>query len=400
MTTTPLSWLANVSPERRLLLGLLLLVTCLYSLLARDSYCGDFRAYYVAAQASHAGLDPYVNNVNVNERYADQDWLEQDSRFIYPPSSLFLFAPLGHLSYRLAKVVFATGMALLMAGILFALSGRYPRASWIALGLFLSLPMAANVDNGQVDILIFALVLAAFFASKPWLGGVCLGIAIAVKFSPVLVLLWLFLNRRFATALWSIGVSGALSLLAARWWGIGMYREFLHHLRSHLAPHPHLLTHTFHDGVMILGRFVIMGTSTYSMHYFYGTRQNPLLVLGSSAGMAGLLIVSAFVTWLRLSPRGHGLPQDASFYLFLVAALFANTLLWPAGLVACFPLTMLLVQRSRTPIAHGLLLLLPFYAPIEFIANRRFLFWLFAAAWCFWNQSSEQQKSLHQEALA
>ena len=111
--------------QRNALAGMLLLLCCLYSLLARDTYGSDFRAYYVAAQAAHAGLDPYLNQVNVSEQYADRDWLEVNSRFIYPPSSLLLFAPFARLPYRVAKVVWGTGMALLMAALLLALCQRY-----------------------------------------------------------------------------------------------------------------------------------------------------------------------------------------------------------------------------------------------------------------------------------
>jgi len=73
-----------------------------------------------------------------------------------------------------------------------------------------------------------------------------------------------------------------------------------------------------------------------------------------------------------------------------VVALFANSLLWPAGLIACFPLTLLLVDRSHLPVRHGLILLLPFFLPIEFVANRRFLLWLIAAGFCLWQTRREQ----------
>ena len=403
MNASTHDWLRGVTPDRRLLLGLLLLVTCLYSLLARDGYLGDFRAYYVAGQAAHAGLDPYANNVNVDERYADRDWLQESSRFIYPPSSLFLFEPFSRLAYRTAKVLFATLMALIMARLLFILSGAYPRANWIALGLFLSLPMAANIDNGQVDIVVLTLMLAAFYARSPALGGTCLGVAICIKLWPVLVILWLLTQRRWASVAWSGAVSVALTLLALKVYGVERYREFIPHLRFHLVPNPVMITHTFHDGIVILGRFVVMGTNTYAMHYYYGTRQNPLLALGTHTVAAGLVCIFAYLGWLLTTRRGRKLPPDASFFGFLVIALFANTYLWPAGLVACFPLTMLIVHRSRSPIVHGILLLMPFYIPVEAVANRRFLLWLLAAGWSLWQQRgsySGQQKDLDKEALA
>jgi Glycosyltransferase family 87 len=371
---------------RNLLLGLLLFVCCLYSLLARDTYAADFRAYYVAAQASHAGLDPYLNQVNVDERFADGEWLQVNSRFIYPPSSLFLFSPLSHLPYKVAKVVWSTFMALLMVWLLMILRDRYPRAQWIALGLFLSLPMAANVDNGQVDILIFALTLAVFYVSRPWLAGLCLGLAIAIKVSPVLILLWLLATRRWKAALFAILSAAALTLASIRVWGLDRHREFIQHLMGHLSPNPAMLTHTYTMYKVYFGRFVVMGANSYSMHYFFGVRQNPLL----HAAPVGLAMLLIYVAWMLRTRRRDILASDVGFFTFLVVALFANSLLWPAGLIACFPLTLLLVDRSLQPVRHGLILLLPFFVPIEFVANRRFLFWLIAAGFCLWEVRREQ----------
>ena len=348
---------------RGALAGLLLLLCCLYSLLARDTYGSDFRAYYVAAQAAHAGLDPYLNQVNVSEQYADRDWLEVNSRFIYPPSSLLLFAPFTRLPYRVAKVVWGTGMALLMAALLLALCrrappNRYPQADWIALGLFLSLPTASNIDNGQVDILVLALTLAVVLVRRPWLAGACLGAAIAIKLSPALVLLWLLARRRWVTAAWAVLTGIALLAVGAAVYG--REAEFLQHLRRHLAPGAALLSHTFTTFQVLYGRFVVMGTNTYSLHYVYGTRQNPLRVLGPAGGAAGLALLLAYVVWMLWSRAGRRLPEALSLFGFLAVALFANTLLWPAGLVACFPLTLALTAHSRRPGAWGLAMLAPF----------------------------------------
>ena len=384
---------------RSTLAGLLLLVCCLYSLLARDTYGSDFRAYYVAAGAAHAGLDPYLNQVNVSEQFADRDWLEVNSRFIYPPSSLLLFAPFARLPYRMAKVVWGTGMALLMAGLLLALCRRYPQADWMALGLFLSLPMASNIDNGQVDILVLALTLAVVLVRRPWLAGLCLGAAIAIKLSPALVLLWLLARRRWATAAWAT-LSGA-ALLATGAAVYGRMGEFVRHLRVHLAPGAPQLSHTFTTFQVLYGRFVVMGANTYSLHYFYGTRQNPLRMLGPAAGAAGLALVLAYVAWILWSRAGKrlagcsesGESGEVSLFGFLAVALFANALLWPAGLVACFPLSLALVARSRHPVAWGLALLAPFYLPIELVGAGRFTLWcLVLIAWIWregWAQGAE-----------
>ena len=304
-----------------------------------------------------------------------------------------LFAPLSHLPYRVAKVAFGTSAAVLMACVLWFLAGKFPHVPWLPLGLFLSLPMASNVDNGQVDGLILALGLTAFYARRSWLGGIALGVAIAIKLSPVLLLVWLVTNRRWATALWAIVTGVALTAASVAIWGVGLYREFFDHLRHHLAANPPMLQHVFRTFSVIYGRFVVIGTSSYSLHYFYGVRQNPLRVFGSAVGIAGLLCVAAYVAWTRLTRAGRGLDDEASFFGFLVVALLANPLLWPAGLVACFPLTLLLANRARNGLRWGMLMLLPFFAPIEFIADRRFLFWLAAAGACLWTMRSGKSET-------
>jgi uncharacterized membrane protein len=250
--------------------------------------------------------------------------------------------------------------------------------------------MAANIDNGQVDILILALTLAVFFVRRSSFAGLCLGIAIAIKVWPVLVLLWLVATRRWMTALWAVVTASVVTLAAIRVWGLALHREFVHHLLEHLGPNPAMLTHTFTTYQVIFGRFVVMGTDSYSLHYFYGTRQNPLLTLWGAAAPVGLAMLLVYLAWMLRTKRRAVLASDVGFFTFLVVALFANSLLWPAGLIACFPLTLLLVDRSHLPVRHGLILLLPLFLPIEFVANRRFLFWLIAAGFCLWQTRREQ----------
>ncbi len=368
-----------------MLLGILLLIACLYSLLARDTYGGDFRAYYVASQAAHAGLDPYLNQVNVDERFADRDWLEVNSRFIYPPSSLLLFEPVSRLPYRVAKVVWGTGMALVMVWILLALNDRMRGVGWVAMGLFLSLPMVANIDNGQVDVLMLGLTLVCVLSRRRWLGAVCLGIAIAIKLSPVLVVLWLLARRRWTQAAGALAVGGALLALGQVVYGRG--GEFLAHLRTHLAPGSAMLTHTFTTGQVIFGRFVVMGTNTYSLHYVYGTRQNPLRLLGPGAIMGGALLVLGYAVWVAWRRE---IAEDASFFGFLAVALFANLFLWPAGLVACFPLTLWIVSRAARPVGWGLGMLAPFFLPVELVGAGRFVIWCaVVVAWVWWEGRAE-----------
>ena len=210
------------------------------------------------------------------------------------------------------------------------------------------------------------------------------------------MLLWLLARRRWATAAWA-ALSGT-ALLATGAAVYGRQAEFLQHLRQHLAPGAALLNHTFTTFQVLYGRFVVMGANTYSLHYVYGTRQNPLRVLGPAAGAAGLAVVLAYVAWTLSSRAGKRLPDELSLFGFLAVALFANTLLWPAGLVACFPLTLALAAntpaaRSRHPAAWGLGLLAPFYLPLELVGAGRFTLWCAVVIAWIWREEFANRAS-------
>ena len=88
--------------------------------------------------------------------------------------------------------------------------------------------------------------------------------------------------------------------------------------------------------------------------------------------------------WLFFSRRGKALTAEQSFFLFLPAALFANNLLWPMGLVACFPLIVLLVDESATPNLTAILLIVPLVLTKQLVGNWNFGLWLVTAGWCLW----------------
>ncbi len=366
-----------------LLLAILLAITCFYANLARDSYMDDFRAFYVASAATLHHLDPYSNNVGVDEKYADALWLREDSRFIYPPSALFFVAPLSKISYKWSKTGFGTVMALIMAGLLSSLHRRFPKQTLTLLVLFLTLPMFMNIDNGNMDILILALTMAAFYLDDGLAAGFCLGLAISIKFAPLLTILWFVSQKRWKTAGWSLGISGVLALAAFHIWGASYYQEFFIHLVQHAKEGMPQLEHTFQTVRIIQDRTIVTSDGLYAyQHDIGGYAQNPLRFLGKVGGVLGPTLLLGFTFWLYATRKGRSLNCQRSFFLFLVISLTANHLLWAMGLVACFPLTVLLVDESRAPRQSALLLLVPLILTKQFVGEGNFLLWLCAAAFC------------------
>jgi hypothetical protein len=370
---------------RMLLLGLLLAVSCLYANLARDSYMDDYRAFYLASVATHNHLDPYVNHVDLGEQYANSLWVRADSLFIYPPSALFFFAPLGRLGYPASKIAFGTLMAMAMAVLLLGLHRRFPKQTLVLFALFLTLPMIKTVDQGNIDPLILALTVAAFYLEDGAMAGACLGVAIAIKFAPVLAIVWFLANKRWRTAAWSVMVSGGLGLVALMHWGPGYWHEFLDHMLHHEKPGLPEIAHTFVGFAKVHDRFLLTPDGVFAFqHDIAGYQQNPLHVLGRLAGPIGIALVIAFMAWLFANKRGRALTREQSFFLFLVVVLLANPLLWPMGLVACFPLIVLLVDSSARPNLTALALIVPLLLTKQIIGDWNFGLWLMAAGWSLW----------------
>ena len=370
--------------SRTLLVGLLLCVTCLYANLARNSFTGDFNAYYIASLAMRDHLDPYLNHAFVGPKYADVLSLDSlYSRFIYPPSSLILLRPLAVLSFKTARVFFATGMALVMVGTLASLHSRFPRRLFVPLALFVSMPMFLNVENGQIDCLILALLLISFSLGDGALAGVFLGLAIAIKAWPVLAAFWFFSNRRWKTLLYSILSSAALVLFSVLRWGLVYWKEFAAHLRTATnggplspLPVPEAVKQAVRD------RSLDATINVFAHRGVYAIRQNPLRYFGSLQGAIGFALVLALLIWFLRSRRGRRFTAEQSFYIFLAVSLLANHALWATGLVALFPLTMLLIDSSPKPNRAALLLLAPLFLPYQVLGAENFLVWLVLAGFC------------------
>jgi Glycosyltransferase family 87 len=384
----------DLSP-RCLLIGLLLLLSSLYYLMARESYQYDFRCYYLAAQTTHDHLDPYLNHVDLDEKYADGMWLRPNSRFVYPPTAIFFIYPFLAFSYGPAKLAFGMTMVLLMVGLMVYWHERYPGLMPVILALFLSLPMLANIDCGQIDILMLALIMAAFYLDDGWLGGVCLGLAIALKAAPILCVAWFLLDKRWRTSVWSLVTSGALTGVAVGLWGVGRYKEFLHQLLTSGHWDGTKLEHVFEGVKVTAQKFIVVGNATYAYgHTWYGGPQNPLQPLGHLVPVVGLTLLGAYTFWIMKTDRGRSLTKSASFFGFLVVALFVNSLLWTMGLILCFPLVLELVNGSKTPIRTALILLTSLFLPFPAVIERRFLVWVIALGICLWLELRGKRETL------
>lgn len=138
-----------------------------------------------------------------------------DLPFTYPPLAAIMFGPLALVSLPVAGVaITATTCVLLVASIWIVLTrlevaqswrvgGEAPwlRRCWLATGIVAASviwfePVRANISFGQINVVLMTLVIADCVPRRtPWPRGLLLGVAIALKLTPAVFLLFFLLRR-------------------------------------------------------------------------------------------------------------------------------------------------------------------------------------------------------------
>jgi uncharacterized membrane protein YkvA (DUF1232 family) len=193
-------------------------VTMVIIPLLHQSLPGDLAAYVKAARLIHDGADPYTS------------WLSSHSLdptrrtgYIYPPLLAWLLSPISALPdpLLLTSVFILDVLALTAFWWLTtrSLQFRGPQSIvLIVVSTFAFFPVQENFKWGQVNLLLLALSSLWFVAWVEGLdaiGGVALGISIALKLLQAPVLLLLVLTKRFRMAAISLLVVLVAFLVAS-----------------------------------------------------------------------------------------------------------------------------------------------------------------------------------------
>jgi alpha-1,2-mannosyltransferase len=162
-----------------------------------------------------------------------------DLPFTYPPLAAIAFSPLALVSLPTAGLAITViTLALLVLSTWIVLTGlgvadtwRLPDAAWlrrlwlaagiVALAVWLFEPIGANFSFGQVNVILMTLVIADCVPRRtPWPRGLLLGVAIALKLTPAVFLLYFVLRRDGRAVLTAIASFLAATLLGfALAWG-------------------------------------------------------------------------------------------------------------------------------------------------------------------------------------
>ena len=312
-------------------LGVFFWVPCLFFALvvAADvrmhGSLGDWEIFRSAARSVLHGHSPYPA--------ADPTVLSHNDRFVYPPITAILVAPLAVLPHEAGRVLV---LLLTLACVLVALRLLGVR-DWRCYGIaLLTAPVLDTVSLGDLSSAMLLGVAAAWrYRDRPYVVAPITALTAVAKLFAWPLLVWLVATRRLRAAV--AAVVAAVGLLLGGWAAIGF---------AGLHGYPHLLH--------VLSR--VEAVQSYSLL--------GLLRVGGGAAtiLTGVLVVVVVVAVLI---AGRGPDGDRrSFVVAVAGALLATPVLWLHYLVLLFvPIALTRPRLSAlwfaplafwiTPIAHS-----------------------------------------------
>ena len=187
---------------------------------------GDFNFYLYAFNTvlvdptrlyDHDGLVAFLQGIGARST-------GDDVFYAYPPQFALLFSPLAMLTPLAAKFVWMSiSLALFAIAVLLIVKMTYRGGErgvpilLVAIAL-LSFPLLEDAYDGQSNQLLFFLLAATFFLidrGNRYIAGLFLGLAIALKLTPVAIAGLLLLRREWRTFIVAMIVSISLTVITA-----------------------------------------------------------------------------------------------------------------------------------------------------------------------------------------
>ncbi|RJO70970.1 DUF2029 domain-containing protein [Nocardia panacis] len=169
----------------------------------------DLQVYRLGVQALFDGRDMYATLPATS--------LGIGLPFIYPPFAALALSPFALLPWGIAKVAFFITSTLALTLTLYLVARRiWPTLGTAAMVTACAVPAAMLLEPvhqtlkfGQVNLLVMALVAADCLTEKPrWRRGILVGVAAAIKLTPVAFVLYFLVRREYKAAV-TAAISGA-----------------------------------------------------------------------------------------------------------------------------------------------------------------------------------------------
>jgi hypothetical protein len=303
----------------------------------------DLRIYFDTAERLRQGLPLYDARYSFADRGSDFEL-----QYLYPPALAALLAPLVPLSADVVFLIWQAGIvaSLVAAALMLARFIRTlnpvkpsPEASLLFLLLALWPPTLDGILWGQVNAYILVLLIGVVYAtarSALRSAGFLLGIAIAIKATPAILVIPLLVNKQWRALLWT-----ALGIMTA-------------HLPLCLYPHglqavPDFIRTT---GEIAVGDVVNDPFYDYSLRrvvtFFVDVPSVVFTGLAAVVSVAYLAVVAAYVR-ASLNSNDHAGPlRGLELLLGIPVMIIISPLVWNHHLIWLFPVLMTLIFAASS----------------------------------------------------
>jgi alpha-1,2-mannosyltransferase len=351
-----------------------------YQLWLQSKAFTDLPSFYVTARLIASGISPYDYSAAMS--LAQQIGVHYFP-FLYLPISAPLFLPLSLCSYACVQKASLVVNHLLLFAILWLLVGcclsdwfETPALKTVLFVVALSFtPLASTIGSGQVNLIVLFLLCIMWAALKRknelW-TALSLTLAVLVKVTPAIFLLWFLLKRqysiiRYVALMFSAVILGVCLIWPSslHWWvewltlvaPTGAYGREIWHLFS--PAHP--LNQSINGAILRLGNVLSLNQSATS-------------ILAYTLSTV-LVVIALFVVRRASSRMIESLRLALEINLFVLLMVLVAPLSWHHHLVLLLPSVVLgisLALRRRgwksiawLTVAGGLTGLLIWYTPLS-----------------------------------
>lgn len=319
----------------------------------------DFNSFYMAAQAAREGVDLYEPTA-LNGLAAEQGLRMYVFPYLYPPFLAYVTIPWGELPIERARLVWMVANLAALFGIvaLIALAvGRRLRESpgpglgpgdlalLFAAVLVFVLPFDDNVDMGQSNLLVLFFVCLSLFLfsrERPWASGAALGVAVLLKVSPVVLVLYFLVRREVRVVLGSMLGTAVLAAATLPMGAAGAWARFF-------AVLPEMSHATARKGMFPPGFFPNFSFAGLLSRIF--PEDLPTAKTWTFVLLALLAAALAFGTWRAAGPRA----KDLYLLPFLVLMVVSSPFTYLHHVVYVLPgavLALTWVWKTFRPVAR------------------------------------------------
>ena len=322
-------------------LGIAVLLVIVASVVIRPL---DFTVYRWGGHEVMHGLRLYLAQFTQGH---NREW------FTYPPFAAVLFVPIAALPYLVGAVIWQliSVLALAVASLVtLKLAGYQPSRAVIAavvtVGIALE-PVYHTLYLGQVNLILLALILVDMWRAagrRP--AGIGVGIAAAIKLTPLIFIALFLVTRRFRDALTAAGTFAACALIGylVAPQASGLYWHHLFFDTSRVGA-PYISNQSPYAAVLRIG-----GSDFHPGHWY--------LAIPAVLGIAGLIVAAVLARhdeWLGAAT------------VMGTTALLVSPISWTHHWVWILPALVILVRGGRRArIAAALTFVLFVVAPMWF----------------------------------